>query len=140
MAALSQHPAIGPNALRHMEQPLAAIADLGLDHRRARSLLLAVDVYTTGSGTMALAERQVRQRDQLTEAQWRASADAYLQHLTQPRNGRTLRNWSTPGSCTTPQTTMPSTTDSPGYWPASPPRSNKLTGRPGRGAGVLRDI
>lgn len=82
MVALSRHPSMGPNALRHMEQSLAAIAGLRLDRRRATSLLLAVDVYTMGSGVMALAERQVRQRDHLTEAQWRASERASLDRLT----------------------------------------------------------
>ena len=69
-----------------MEQSLAAIASLGLDSARSRSLLLAVDVYTIGAGTIALAGRQMQQRDQLSESQWRASTDAYLERLTETTN------------------------------------------------------
>ncbi len=83
MFALSQRPSIGPNAARHAEQSLAAVASLDLDSARVRSLLVAVDIYTVGAGTIALAERQMQQRDQLTESQWRATTEAYFQRLTE---------------------------------------------------------
>jgi AcrR family transcriptional regulator len=82
MTALTQHPPIGPHAVRHLEQSLAAISRLGLDDDSARALLQAVDVYVIGSGTVALAERQMRQRDDLPEQQWQDSTKAYFDRLT----------------------------------------------------------
>jgi AcrR family transcriptional regulator len=82
MTALTQRPPIGPHAVRHLEQSLAAISGLNLDDESARALLQAVDVYVIGSGTVALAERQMRQRDHLSEQQWLDSTRAYFDRLT----------------------------------------------------------
>lgn len=86
ITALSQRPPIGPNAVHHIEQSLAAVASLGLDNSRVRSLLIAVDVYTVGAATIALAEHHMQQRDQLTAGEWRASTDAYFRRLVQTQN------------------------------------------------------
>jgi AcrR family transcriptional regulator len=83
MGALTQRPRVGPNALRHSEQSLAAIASLGVDRRTAIALLRAVDSYTIGCGAVALADRQMRRRDHLEDWQWRASAEEYFERLEQ---------------------------------------------------------
>ena len=82
MVAFGKYSALGPNAARHAEQSLTAIAGLHLDSHRAISLLRAVDVYTIGYGTVALAELQVRQRDKIGESEWRASVEGYVARLT----------------------------------------------------------
>ncbi len=44
----------GPNALRHMEQSLAALADTGLTHRDKFELIAAVDAYVLGASLQAI--------------------------------------------------------------------------------------
>jgi AcrR family transcriptional regulator len=73
---------IGPNAARHAEQSLAAIASLGLPPERAVRLLRAVDTYLWGFATLSGQEVAARQRDQLTEQEWHASTEAYFTELT----------------------------------------------------------
>ncbi|MGC4748133.1 TetR/AcrR family transcriptional regulator C-terminal domain-containing protein [Micromonospora sp. DT201] len=82
MTAISQRPPMGPNAVRHSEQSMAAISRLGLDPGRARALLIAVDAFTIGFGSLELAERAMRQRDGLTDSQWEASTGAHLARLS----------------------------------------------------------
>lgn len=82
MTAVSQRPPMGPNAIRHTEQSMAAIAGLGLDREQARALLIAVDAFTIGFGSLELADRAMRQRDGLTDAQWEESTGAYLTRLS----------------------------------------------------------
>jgi hypothetical protein len=65
-----------------MEQSLAAVAELGLDDERARQLLHAVDFFTVGYGALALAELDMRRRDQVDESAWRDSAERYFTELT----------------------------------------------------------
>ncbi|WP_426507865.1 TetR/AcrR family transcriptional regulator C-terminal domain-containing protein [Dactylosporangium sp. McL0621] len=72
---------IGPNAARHAEQSLAAIAGLGLPGERAVRLLRAVDTYLWGFATLSGQELEARRRDQLTEEEWRASTDEYFAGL-----------------------------------------------------------
>ena len=48
IAAAFRHPFIGPNALRHIDQSLAAVSRLPLPPERKRAVLLAVDTYTLG--------------------------------------------------------------------------------------------
>jgi AcrR family transcriptional regulator len=43
-----RRPFIGPNALRHFDQSLGAVASLPLPPERKRAVLLAVDTYTLG--------------------------------------------------------------------------------------------
>jgi AcrR family transcriptional regulator len=86
IAAIMQRPALGPNAVRHAEQSMSAIAQLGLAREQARALLIAVDAFTMGFGGLELAGHTMRQRDGLTESQWAASTGAYLSDLS--RAGR----------------------------------------------------
>jgi AcrR family transcriptional regulator len=82
MSAFGTRAPIGPNAARHAEQSFEAIAGLGLPPDRALKLLRAVDTYMWGFATQAGQELAARQRDQLTEEEWRASTDAYFAEIT----------------------------------------------------------
>lgn len=48
IAAAFRRPFLGPNALRHIDQSLAAVSVLPLPPERKRAALLAVDTYTLG--------------------------------------------------------------------------------------------
>jgi hypothetical protein len=48
IAAAFRRPFLGPNALRHIDQSLAAVSPLPLAPERKRAVLLAVDTYTLG--------------------------------------------------------------------------------------------
>ncbi|HEY0278457.1 MAG TPA: TetR/AcrR family transcriptional regulator C-terminal domain-containing protein [Solirubrobacterales bacterium] len=48
IAAAFRRPFVGPNALRHFDQSLGAVASLPLPPERKRAVLLAVDTYTLG--------------------------------------------------------------------------------------------
>jgi AcrR family transcriptional regulator len=66
-AALVRHPwaiaslqgtQFGPNAMRHFEQYLAAVADTGLDTRTTFDLLTLVNSYVTGNALITTESRQ----------------------------------------------------------------------------------
>lgn len=82
MGVLSERVQIGPSAARHAEQSHAAIAGLGLPPEQAVRLLRVVDTYLWGFATLGMQELAARQRDQLTEEEWRASTEAYFTELT----------------------------------------------------------
>jgi AcrR family transcriptional regulator len=48
IAAAFRRPFLGPNALCHIDQSLAAVSELPLSPERKRAVLLAVDTYTLG--------------------------------------------------------------------------------------------
>jgi AcrR family transcriptional regulator len=48
IAAAFHRPFLGPNALRHIDQSLAAVSSLPLSPERKRAVLLAIDTYTLG--------------------------------------------------------------------------------------------
>lgn len=48
IAVAFRRPFIGPNALRHIDQSLAAVSELPLPPERKRAVLLAIDTYTLG--------------------------------------------------------------------------------------------
>jgi AcrR family transcriptional regulator len=48
IATAFRRPFIGPNALRHIDQSLAAVSSLPLPPERKRAALLAIDTYTLG--------------------------------------------------------------------------------------------
>ncbi|MFI5914602.1 TetR/AcrR family transcriptional regulator C-terminal domain-containing protein [Dactylosporangium sp. NPDC051541] len=72
---------IGPNAARHAEQSLRAVAGLGLPPQRTLRLLRAVDTYLWGFVTLGTQELATRQRDALTEEEWKTSTEAYFADL-----------------------------------------------------------
>ena len=81
LASLGQRSGIGPNATRHLEQSLAAVAGLGLSGPRTQAILLAVDAYTVGHAAMAFAEHDMRQRDLLSEAEWQGAIEDYFERM-----------------------------------------------------------
>ncbi|WP_433210632.1 TetR/AcrR family transcriptional regulator [Dactylosporangium sp. CS-047395] len=81
MGAFGARAPIGPNAARHAEQSLAALAGLGLPPQRQVRLLRAIDTYLWGFAALSGQELASRQRDQLTEQEWRESTDAYFTGL-----------------------------------------------------------
>jgi AcrR family transcriptional regulator len=48
IGAAFRRPFLGPNALRHLDQSLAAVSSLPLAPERKRAVLLAIDTYTLG--------------------------------------------------------------------------------------------
>jgi AcrR family transcriptional regulator len=54
LQAFSQRPRFGPNALRHAEQSLSAVAGLGLDDETAATVLAVVDEYAIGHAMRGL--------------------------------------------------------------------------------------
>ena len=65
--------ALGPNALRHLEESLAAVAELGLGLPAAAEVLFAVDKYVLGHVALEVAD--------VTQAAERAAARPYLESL-----------------------------------------------------------
>jgi len=55
------HPLLGPNALRHVDQSAAAVAELPLSDAQRVALLRAVDTYTVGHVATEMHERQARE-------------------------------------------------------------------------------
>jgi AcrR family transcriptional regulator len=49
--------ALGPNALRHVEESITALRELGLDPRRTVEVITAVDKYVTGHVSFEVANR-----------------------------------------------------------------------------------
>jgi len=48
IAVAFRRPCVGPNALRHIDQSLAAVSELPLPPERKRAVILAIDTYTLG--------------------------------------------------------------------------------------------
>jgi AcrR family transcriptional regulator len=82
MSAFGARAPIGPNAARHADQSLAAVASAGMPPERALQLLRAVDIYLWGFAMLAGQEQAARRRDGLTEDEWRDSTGAYFTELT----------------------------------------------------------
>jgi AcrR family transcriptional regulator len=70
---------MGPNAVRHLEQSLAAISGLSVDPVRARSILTALDSFTLGHLANTAAQRKAR--SELAPPQWRQAAVGYIDRL-----------------------------------------------------------
>ncbi|MEU4238935.1 TetR/AcrR family transcriptional regulator C-terminal domain-containing protein [Actinoplanes sp. NPDC026619] len=82
MSVFGERAPIGPQAARHAEQSFQAIASLRLPPGQALKLLHVVDTYMWGFITLSGQEQAARQRDGLTEQEWRASTDAYFAEIT----------------------------------------------------------
>jgi AcrR family transcriptional regulator len=66
----------GPNALRHVEQSLAAVSSLGLPDVTARALLVALDTFTMGHLTTELSLDGIGLPD---PDAWRVAVATYLE-------------------------------------------------------------
>lgn len=75
-AIFGRRPSYGPNALRHVEQSLAAVDGLDLPVVATRALLVALDTFTMGHVTTELS---LEGRGLPDPEAWRASAAAYLE-------------------------------------------------------------
>ena len=67
LEAFGRRPHIGPNALRHAEQSVAAIAPLGLDPDDAWLVLAIVDEFTLGHAVRGVAFDEESMRRRLLE-------------------------------------------------------------------------
>ena len=92
---LAGRPAIGPHALAHHEQAMAAAAGYADDPSTASSAVETVLGFVLGSTARELAETQRLRRTGLTADQWRISVAPYLQQALDsgayPHLGRMVR-------------------------------------------------
>ncbi|MGH3492303.1 MAG: TetR/AcrR family transcriptional regulator C-terminal domain-containing protein [Sciscionella sp.] len=70
---------IGPNAVRRLEQSLAAIAALGVDAVKARRILATVDSFTLGHFVGAATQREAR--NGLASPKWQQARIGYIEDL-----------------------------------------------------------
>jgi AcrR family transcriptional regulator len=73
--------AIGPNALRHVDQSLAAVAGLAVDRDRKIAILVAVDTYTIGQAARELAGREALRHAGVSNGAWREATESYLARM-----------------------------------------------------------
>ncbi|WNV83532.1 TetR/AcrR family transcriptional regulator [Umezawaea sp. Da 62-37] len=80
-AEAASRPAIGPNALRHLDFALTAAGGASADITRASGLLGVVGNYVLGAVVNELAEQESRRRTGLTEEEWRAAVSPYIEEV-----------------------------------------------------------
>jgi AcrR family transcriptional regulator len=84
--ALSPRPSTipGPNALRHVDQSLAAVADLGLDIPTQMEIIAVVDDYVIGFVVRSQRVAEYEEGlDETTVAEWMDAAFSHLQALVE---------------------------------------------------------
>uniref|UniRef100_UPI0010410E68 TetR/AcrR family transcriptional regulator n=1 Tax=Candidatus Protofrankia californiensis TaxID=1839754 RepID=UPI0010410E68 len=81
MKARGSWPRLGPNAMRHMEQSLTAVAGLDVDRRRKICILRAVDTYTVGHIVTELMEQVMPRREGGSAAEQQQLMQGYLRAL-----------------------------------------------------------
>jgi AcrR family transcriptional regulator len=81
VAAIDHRPVFGPNAIRHFEQSLAAVAGLELETGLALRILRVVDKFTLGQVVDEIAQREMLRRESLTGEEWRSAATGQLEGL-----------------------------------------------------------
>jgi AcrR family transcriptional regulator len=74
-------PNLGPNAVRSIEQAMAAVDGLGLDIDGMLDMVATVTAFVIGFVQAELAEEEARRRTGLTEEQWRARMAPYIRQL-----------------------------------------------------------
>ncbi|AEH11504.1 MULTISPECIES: TetR/AcrR family transcriptional regulator [Protofrankia] len=74
-------PRLGPNAIRHMEQSLAAVASLDIDQRRKICILRTIDTYTIGHIVTEHLEQRMPPRDSGNAAEQQHLMQSYLRAL-----------------------------------------------------------
>jgi AcrR family transcriptional regulator len=72
---------IGPNGLRHLDQSVAALAELKLEPLDAWRIIAAIDDYMLGYVTREVRERELPRRHGVTAEELRAFTQPYLQEL-----------------------------------------------------------
>ncbi|WP_049562547.1 TetR/AcrR family transcriptional regulator [Nonomuraea sp. SBT364] len=78
---ISQHVAVGPNGLRHVERRLSAFDGLGLDRLQAWRAMAAVVDYVTGFVVRESAERGRPRAEGISDAERAALAEPYIREL-----------------------------------------------------------
>lgn len=72
---------VGPNALRHLDQSIAALAGLKLDPIDAWRVIVTIDDYMLGYVKREVREREMPRREGFTEAELKSFAQPYIQDL-----------------------------------------------------------
>ena len=144
--ALSPRPSTipGPNTLRHIDQSLAAVADLGLDVPSQMEIIAVVDDYVIGFVVRAQRVAEYEQElDEDTVAEW---MEAAFGHLPQPDRERRV-----PRICTVrcrPTARPAARTRTSGGWPRARDASSAASSccstasrrsSPSRSSGVVED-
>ena len=75
------HAVVGPNALRHLDQSMAAVAGLKLEPLDALRVVAAVDDYMLGFVARQAREREITRRTGLSGAEHLSAIRPYLQEL-----------------------------------------------------------
>lgn len=73
--------AVGPNALRHVEQKLAAFDGLGVDRLTAWRFLAVFNDYMTGFVVREATERRVPREQGINDDERAAAAEPYIREL-----------------------------------------------------------
>jgi AcrR family transcriptional regulator len=75
------HAVVGPNALRHLDQSVAALAALKLEPREALRVVAAIDDYMLGYVSREARERAITRRTGTTGEEAMVTLRPYLQRL-----------------------------------------------------------
>lgn len=78
---VNHHTAIGPNRLRHLEQSLEALDELGLPADKAVLIVHHVDAYMVGCVLREISDREMVRRYGVTHADAKTAALPYLRQL-----------------------------------------------------------
>jgi AcrR family transcriptional regulator len=78
---IASRPAIGPNALRHMDFALSAARGVSSDITTAAGLLGAVGSYVLGAVVNELAEQESQRRTGMSEEEWHAAVSPYIEEV-----------------------------------------------------------
>ena len=81
MASAGQRSSFGPNSMRHVEQSIAAIADLGLGTHESFLVLGAVDDYTLGFTMRQVVQQTALGSDEPSAVEWRAAMERYWEDM-----------------------------------------------------------
>jgi AcrR family transcriptional regulator len=81
VAATGMRAQIGPNAMRHFEQSLQAVADLAIDPAGKLAILRAADTYALGHVQVSQAAHEAWRRAGDGDRQRQETATAYLSRL-----------------------------------------------------------
>jgi AcrR family transcriptional regulator len=80
-SSIGERSGFGPNSMRHVEQSLAAVSDLGLEGPEAFIVLAAVDDYTLGHTMRQVAMQASLGRDGVDQDEWRRAMEPYWREM-----------------------------------------------------------
>jgi AcrR family transcriptional regulator len=81
VALAGSRPRVGPNAIRHVEQSLAAVAALGLDNAGILGVIAAVDDYAIGHVYREISLEQATGARHGDTQQWREAYGPYIERM-----------------------------------------------------------